>query len=35
MHLMIWSSDMLRVLNDRKNCFISLDSTTQKKKKAD
>ena len=32
---MIWSSDMLRVLNDRKNCFILLDSTTEKKQKAD
>ena len=35
MHLIIWSSDMLRVLNDRKNCFVLLDSTTEKKQKAD
>ena len=35
MQLMIWSSDMLRVLNDRKYCFISLDSTTEKMQKAD
>ena len=32
---MIWSSDVLCVLNDRKNCFVLLDSTTEKKQKAD
>ena len=30
---MIWPSDVLRVSNERKNCFVLLDNNAEKSKK--